>query len=491
MKLNKKTLSEQNSKVSKPSYERNRNDQRIVHFGIGGFHRSHQAVYTHKVLENDSEENWSILGVGLLPSDLNMKNALESQDYLYSLMILAHEKETEVSIIGALTGFIFAPEHSKLVLDKLVSADLRIASLTITEGGYPVDENTGKLILENENVRYDLANPSKPITVFGYLTEALALRRSLKMPAFTVMSCDNVPHNGDISRKAILGFAASRGDDLAQWINENVSFPNSMVDRITPTTTEEHKHWLKDNYDIEDNWPVVCEPYIQWVVEDKFCNGRPPWETVGVEFTDNVAPYEAMKIRLLNASHTAMAYLGYLAGYRYTHEIMEDPLFRHFIKDFMDTDATPRLEHIPGVDLDAYKNTLLERFSNKACGDQLERLCAEGSSKFPKFLLPTINQILLENGSLKRVALITASWAYYLRQRSKEEINDLNADTLYRAVNTKEKITKAFLNLREIFGSRIADSQHFHQEFDRAFQKLDRSNVNAALKATMNTAERE
>lgn len=192
MKLNKKTLGQLNSKISKPYYDRDRNDQRIIHFGVGGFHRSHQAVYTDRILKMQSEENWTILGVGLLPSDRAMRNALESQDYLYSVMVLEHERETEVSIIGALTDFIFAPSHSKAVLDKLVSPDLRIASLTITEGGYPIDENTGKLTLENENIRYDLANPNTPITVFGYLTEALALRRSLNILPFTVMSCDNV-----------------------------------------------------------------------------------------------------------------------------------------------------------------------------------------------------------------------------------------------------------------------------------------------------------
>src|SRR5690606_16679505 len=262
---------------------------------------------------------------------------------------------------------------------------------------------------------HDLAMPRQPISVFGLLCAALAKRRGAGTAPFTVMSCDNLPHSGDVTRRALLSFANLVDAELAGWIDQHVSFPNAMVDRITPMTSPAHREALRDRHGIEDAWPVVCEPFVQWVLEDRFVNGRPAWEKVGVQFTDDVTPYEEMKIKLLNGSHLALTYLGFLCGYRYVHETMEDPLIRRYVQQYMDQDVTSQLAPVPGIDLDDYKRTLIARFSNRAIADQLERVCSDGSSKFSKFSVPTINRLIADDAELDRAALVIAAWALYLR----------------------------------------------------------------------------
>ncbi len=487
MKLSNATLTQLEQKVGRPTYPRGHLKQGIVHIGVGGFHRAHQAVYTERLLQAGGSEDWAICGLGLREADRAMQQVLSDQDYLYTLVELGTEGSKEVSVIGAITGFLFAPDNPAAVLEKLADPDVRIVSLTITEGGYNVDDNTGLFNKQHADIVHDLANPQRPRTVFGYLVEALAQRRARGTAPFTILSCDNLPHNGDVARKAILAYAALREPELCAWIEAQVSFPNSMVDRITPVTTPEQILLLNEEYGIEDRWPVVCEPFIQWVLEDNFCNGRPQWERVGVQFTQDVAPYETMKLRLLNAGHSAMAYLGYLAGYRYTHEVMADPCFALFIRDFMDKDVTPVLGEIAGIDIEAYKQTLIERFSNPQIADQLARLCLDGSSKFPKFLIPTIQQLLDERRDLERVALIIASWALYLRGRDESgqphEIQDPMAQRLQQAVSNRERLTQDFLSLEDLFGTELLDSAGFVRAFDRAVDQLESRGVLSVLES--------
>lgn len=477
MILNNFTVSKLGEEVSQPNYLEAHLKHGIVHIGVGGFHRSHQAVYTDRLLRQHGSEEWAICGVGLRDADRAMHQVLTEQDFLYTVIELGHDGRNTVSVVGAINDFLFAVDNPEPVLEKLAAPEVRIVSLTITEGGYNVDDNTGVFNKQHPDIQYDLQNPLRPRTVFGYLTEALARRLTRGIAPFTVMSCDNLPHNGDVTRKALLSFAELRDPELSALIGEQVSFPNSMVDRITPTTNEDHKRWLKQTYGIEDKWPVVCEPFIQWVLEDDFCNGRPEWEKVGVQFTRDVTPYELMKIRLLNASHTAMAYLGCLAGYRYAHEVMSDSRFVAFIRNFMDLDVTPGLSEISGIDIDAYKQTLIERFSNRQIGDQLQRLCSDGSSKIPKFLSPTILQLLRDGRSVERVALIVASWAQYLRGQDEAgngyEIQDPMAERLQRAVGDRDQLTQRFLNLTDIFGSELANSVEFVRAFETALDQLE------------------
>lgn len=470
-----------------PAYDRGHLRHGIVHIGVGGFHRSHEAVYTHQLLQTGTGTDWAICGVSIRDTDGAMQQVLSEQDHLYTLIELGADSTNTLSVIGSITDFLFAPDDQEAVIKKLASPEVKIVSLTITEGGYNVDDTTGRFNANHPDIRHDVQNPNQPRTVFGYLTEALVRRRERSLPPFTVMSCDNLPENGRVARAALLAFANLRNADLASWIESKVSFPSSMVDRITPRTDETHRHWLKSHYDLEDGWPVVCEPFCQWVLEDDFCNGRPEWERVGVQFTDDVAPYERMKIRLLNASHSAVAYLGYLAGYRYTHEVMADDRFSHFIRSFMDEDVTPVLGEIPGIDVPAYKQTLIERFSNPQMGDQLSRLCMDGSSKIPKFLVPTIHTLLNEDRSLSRVAMVIASWAIYLRGEDEggqqHDVNDPLAARLQSAVRDRASLASEFLGMADIFGARLSNSKAFQEAFDAALDNLETNGVLTALES--------
>ncbi len=485
VKLNNKTLNQLPDTVTTPGYSRTDLQHGIIHIGVGGFHRAHQAVYTEHLLQQGQNQQWGICGVGLRDADRAMQQALSSQDFLYTVMELGDQDCGHPQVVGAINDFLFAADDREAVIEKLAGAEVRIVSLTITEGGYNIDDHSGEFDADNADVQHDLAHPDQPLTVFGFITEALHRRRQRKLPPFTVMSCDNLPHNGRVARRALLAYAGLRDPQLQAWMADHVSFPNSMVDRITPMTLPSHKTTLADQYGIEDEWPVVCEPFMQWVLEDDFCNGRPAWEDVGVQVTDNVAPYEKMKIRLLNASHSTMAYLGYLAGYRYAHEVMEDPLFVRFIRDFMDADVTPGLDEVPGVDLEAYKQTLIERFSNSQIGDQLARLCLDGSSKIPKFLLPTVHGMLADGRPLQRVALIIAGWALYLRgvtpQGERYDIVDPLAAPLQAAVADPSQTVSRFLGLEEVFGTQLKQSAAFVAAVEAALQGLEQDGVIASL----------
>jgi mannitol 2-dehydrogenase len=487
MKLNNATLGQLSPEVSVPGYARDNLRHGIVHIGVGGFHRSHEAVYTDRLLQAGDSDDWAICGVGLREADRAMQQVLSEQDCLYTLIELGADGTNVISTVGSITEFLFAPDDQEAVIEKLASLDVRIVSLTITEGGYNVDDNTGRFNADHPDIRHDLKVPHCPRTVFGYLTEALMRRWQRSLAPFTVMSCDNLPENGQVARAALLAFARLRDAELADWIESQVSFPGSMVDRITPRTTEAQQQWLKHNYNLDDGWPVVCEPFTQWILEDNFCNGRPEWERVGVQFTKNVAPYERMKIRLLNASHSAMAYLGYLAGYRYTHEVMGDDRFVGFIRSFMNQDVTPVLGEISGIDVEAYKQTLIKRFSNPQMGDQLSRLCMDGSSKIPKFLMPTVQTLLTEGRSLSRVAMIIASWALYLRGKDEagqqHNIADPLAVRLQQAVSDRALLTPAFLGMADIFGTKLASSEVFRQAFETALGKLETDGVFAVLES--------
>ncbi|MDH2434489.1 mannitol dehydrogenase family protein [Pokkaliibacter sp. MBI-7] len=486
MKLNAANLQQLPASVGQPGYVRDDIRQGIVHVGVGGFHRAHQAVYTDLLLKQGKARDWGICGVGLRPEDRGMRDALASQDYLYTMVELGDSDDTEIKVIGAIQDFILAPEQPEQLHARLVDADTRIVSLTITEGGYCVDDSTGEFNAGLPQIQHDLANPDTPATIFGYLAKALRQRRDQGIPPFTIMSCDNLPHNGDVTRKAVITFTRLLDAELADWINANVAFPNAMVDRITPMTSAEHRQQLQDKTGVDDAWPVVCEPFIQWVLEDSFCNGRPQWEEVGVQFTDDVTPYEHMKLKLLNGSHLALTYLGYVQGYQFVHEAMLDPLIEKFVRDFMDIDVTPQLAPVPGINLTDYKQTLIDRFSNRAICDQLARTCSDGSAKFPKYIMLTVNQLLQEGKPLDRVALIIASWAWYLKgvnERGESyRIPDPRADFMQQQVQDDASLTQRFLGVEDIFGKAPLASAEFVAAFERALNSLREKGVQATLR---------
>jgi mannitol-1-phosphate/altronate dehydrogenase len=494
MKLNKQNLSQLAPTIARPDYSPSATTQGIAHIGVGGFHRAHQAFYTDALMNTGEGHDWSICGIGLRPEDLGVRDALKGQDYLYTLYELGDTDDTETRIIGAISGMLLAADGIQALIDKLASAEIRIVSLTITEGGYCIDDSNGEFMAHLPQIQHDLAHPTEPKTVFGLLCAALAKRRANGIPAFTLMSCDNLPHNGAVARKALLAFATLRDADLRDWIDANVSFPNAMVDRITPMTSTAHRLQLHDEQGIDDAWPVVCEPFVQWVLEDKFVSGRPAWEKVGVQFTDDVTPYEEMKIKLLNGSHLALTYLGALKGYRFVHDTMNDPLFVDYIRTYMDLDVTPQLAPVPGIDLTDYKNTLIERFSNQAIADQLERVCSDGSSKFPKFTVPTINRLILDGANLDRASLVVAAWALYLQGKQGEngieykgengveyKIVDPRADFCKALVADEVLITQRLLEVEEIFGAAIPHSAEFVASFEKNLNSLKQLGVSKTL----------
>jgi mannitol 2-dehydrogenase len=486
MKLNEQNLPQLPAHIARPSYTLESVTAGIAHIGVGGFHRAHQAAYTDALMNTGEGLDWGICGIGTRVDELPMRDALASQNHLYTLVELDDRPDTEVRVIGSLRDMLLVPrDGSEAVVARLADPAIRIVSLTITEGGYCLDDSTGQFNASLPHIQHDLENPRTPISVFGLLCAALARRRGEGTGPFTVMSCDNLPHNGDVTRKATLAFASLVDPELAGWIESNVSFPNAMVDRITPMTSAAHRKHLKQQHGIDDAWPVVCEPFVQWVLEDKFVAGRPAWDKVGVQFTDDVAPYEEMKIKLLNGSHLALTYLGFLRGYRFVHETMADPLFVEYIRRYMDDDVTPQLAHVPGIDLTEYKRTLIERFSNCAIADQLERVCSDGSSKFPKFTVPTINRLIADNAELDRAALVVAAWAMYLKgvdeNGTRYSIPDPRAEFCQALVEEDEGVAERLLSREEIFGAQIPRSPAFRDAFERNLLRLRTLGVSGTL----------
>ncbi len=399
--------------VPTPTYNRSQVRTGIVHVGMGGFHRAHQAVYLDSLMSDGLALDWGICGVGVLPQDARMRDVMAAQDGLYTVVVKHPDGRLEPRVVGSVVEYLLAPDDPDAVVEKMASPRTRIVSLTITEGGYNVHPVTGAFDSGDERVQADLVPGAAPATVFGLVVEALARRRARGLAPFTVMSCDNIQGNGDVARAMFSAFARLRDDDLGEWVEREVAFPNSMVDRITPVTTDADRAVLRERFDVDDAWPVVCEPYTQWVLEDHFTVGRPPLERVGVQVVDDVAPYETMKLRLLNGGHQVIGYLGYLAGYRYVHEVCQDPVFARFLLGYLDDEAAPTLPPVPGVDLRAYARTLVERFANAHVGDTLARLCAYGSDRIPPWVVPVVRDQRRTGGPFTRGALVLAAWARY------------------------------------------------------------------------------
>jgi mannitol 2-dehydrogenase len=484
--LNAKTVGEVDRRVPGPSYDRSAVTSGIVHLGVGGFHRAHEAMYVDSLLNEGRATDWGITGVGLLDQDRSMLEVMRAQDCLYTLVVKNLDGSLEPRVIGSIVDYLFAPDHAEGVLDRMTDPATRIVSLTITEGGYHVNQSTGSFDDSDPKIRADLEGGGTPTTAFGFIVEALARRRTAGTKPFAVMSCDNIQGNGTVARDMITAFATLRDEELGAWIRKDVAFPNSMVDRITPVTTDADRETLAREYGIEDAWPVVCEQFAQWALEDAFPLGRPEFERVGVQVVDHVEPYELMKLRLLNASHQALCYLGYLSGYRYAHEVCSDPLFTEFLLGYMDDEATPTLEPVPGVDLDDYKHQLIARFANPEIKDTLARLCAESSDRIPKWLVPVINRQLERGGEIRRSALVVAAWARYAEgtDESGEPIDvvDRRRDQLMERARRQREEPLAFLEDRDLFAD-LHDQPRFVAEYLSALESLHTSGARATLEA--------
>ena len=454
--LNEAALGNLAATVGTPAYDRSAVSAGIVHFGVGAFHRAHQAMFIDDILARGFTD-WAIRGVGVLEADRAVRDALRAQDNLYTLVTVSPDGTSAARVIGSIHEYLFAPDDPAAVLARLADPATRIVSLTITEGGYGVDDATGAFDPRDPLTLGDLQpDAGLPASVLGFITAGLARRRQSGTPAFAVASCDNIQGNGHVARTALLGFAARKDPDLAAWIAANVAFPNSMVDRITPVTTAETRAGVLAEYGIEDRWPIRAESFVQWVLEDAFPGGRPPLELVGVQMVDDVEPYELMKLRLLNASHQAMGYLGLLAGDRWAHEVGRDPLFAGFLLDYMRLEAIPTLRPVPGIDLDAYCRELIDRFGNEAVRDTLARLVVDGSDRIPKFLLPVLRRQLETGGDIRHCALVLAAWSRFLEGQDENgdptPISDRRATDLSAAVAAERAAPGAFLDYRPVFG---------------------------------------
>ena len=457
--LSAETLSQLGAGVSRPGYDRGQVRTGIVHIGVGNFHRSHQAMYLDRLLgqpETRTEAlRWGICGVDLMPADRPRKQRFTAQDGLYTLVLKHPDGSTEPRVIGSIARYLYAPGEPGRVLDVMTDPRTRIVSLTITEGGYNLSQATGEFEAGNPAVAADLRPGATPGTVFGFVVEALRRRRAAGVPPFTVMSCDNLPANGDVARQAFGAFASLLDAELAAWLRAEVAFPNCMVDRITPVTTAGDVQQLERDFGVRDALPVVCEPFTQWVLQDKFPLGRPPWERCGVRLVGDVMPYELMKLRLLNAGHQAMAYLGYLAGYRYAHEVAADPVFAEFLLGYMRHEGRPTLPEVPGVDLDEYMATLLERFANPAIRDTLARLAAFSSDRIPRWLVPVIRENLARGGAVARSAAVVAAWARYDEGVDESgqpiEVIDERAAERMAAAREQARDPLAFIRNEELF----------------------------------------
>ena len=492
LELNQNNLNLLSDCVQKPAYDRSKVTAGIVHIGVGGFHRSHEAFYTDEWLGKSDDLGWGICGVGLREGDRKIAEVLRKQDYLYTLIVRHPNGTIQNRVIGSLVDFMLGCDDQAAVTKQMADPAIRIVSLTITEGGYNFDSSTGEFNFENPDVVHDLANPKEPRTVFGFLTEALRQRREANIAPFTIQSCDNIQHNGNVARKMVLAFANRQDPDLATWIEQEVRFPNAMVDRITPVTIPADIEYVEQELGIKDEWPVTCEPFLQWVIEDQFSAARPAWEDVGAQFVPDVTPYETMKLRLLNAGHSVLGILGSIHGHETIDGCIADPLFAKYLRRFMDVEVTPVLAAVDGIDLDDYKDSLIERFGNSNIKDNLARICLESSAKLPVFLIPTIGENLAAGGGIEFSTLVLAAWCYYSDKHTSKDgvaldVVDAMKDELHEAASkTAAGNWLAYLEVKEVFGD-LAENSKFTEVYADMIERVyTNADIASHMRALLN-----
>jgi len=435
--------------VSVPHYDRRALAPRILHLGVGGFHRAHMALYTDELAEAGGD--WAIRGVGLLDSDRRMADVLDSQDHLYTL-IERDSNGSRARVIGSIVDYVLVAGDEHAFVAQIADPDVAILSMTITEGGYSLAQS----------------NPTLEAIASG-----LDARRAAGGAPLTILSCDNLPGNGTVAREAITRVCETRSDELVRFVETVCTFPNSMVDRITPQTTDGDRAWLRDEIGIEDGWPVVAEPFRQWVIEDTFAAGRPRFEDVGALFTDRVHDWELYKLRMLNATHSCMAYLMAIEGVVYVDEAIGIPAVRRYLERFLAAEAIPTLTEIPGHPASEYGRTVLGRYENTGVRDQIARLCIDGTAKWPSFLIPTIERQLELGGPVECAALALAGWARYLAtvpaaERAYDPHGDQAAEFAVRSLDDP----RAFLEFDLVFTPPLRESKRFGDAFAHASREL-------------------
>jgi len=472
------------ARVARPSYGRADLSAGILHFGVGNFHRSHQAVYLDDLFEKGRDHDWAIVGAGVFEGEKPGRDRLKAQDWL-TTVVEQDAGHLQARVTGAMVDFI-TPGAIGEILQRLVEPAIRIVSLTITEGGYYINPATGAFDPAHPDMVRDGHDPDEPRTVFGLIIAGLRRRREAGVAPFTVMSCDNIPGNGHVTRDAVIGLAQLSDPRLADWIGKTVAFPNSMVDRITPATSDRERSHLVQEFGIADAWPVYCEPFRQWVMEDHFPAGRPALEEVGVQFVDDVAPFELMKIRILNGGHAAIAYPAGLMDIHFVHEAMQDPLVSGFLARLEREEIIPTVPPVPGVDLEQYCQLIERRFSNPTIGDTVRRLCLDGSNRQPKFIIPTIADRIRTGASIAGLALESALWCRYCfgTTDSGAEIaaNDPNWERLKATATAAKEDPAAWLGMTDIYGD-VGRSEVFAGAFSESLRTLWKDGARATLQA--------
>ncbi len=484
-RLSEKTLSELPKSVAVPRYDRSKTDVGIVHLGIGAFHRSHQATYTEDTITQEPGP-WAICGIDLLGPDIRDK--MKAQDFLYTYLEQG-PTEHKPRVVGIIRDVLVGPEDPKAVIDRMAHPGTKIVTITVTEKGYCHDPATGLLNQSHPGIQHDLQNPASPKTAIGTLVAALDRRRQAKATPFTVLSCDNLPSNGKTVEKVVKGYAALRDKDLLKWIEDTVAFPCTMVDRIVPATTQKDVEAVAAKLGLSDEAPVVGEPFRQWAIEDRFTQGRPHWEIAGAELVSDVEPYEEMKLRLLNGSHSTLAYLGYLAGYQYIDETMASPAFKTFIRRMMDEETTPAVDVPKGVNITAYKDELIARFSNPSVKHRTWQIAMDGSQKLPQRFLNTVRHHLAAGQAPRRLCLGISGWMRYVtgidEKGQKIDVRDPLADR-FKAIAQKagsnvDSLADGLLGVREIFGDELPKVEPFRRTVKDGLELLYRVGAQKAV----------
>ncbi|EAU41782.1 mannitol dehydrogenase [Fulvimarina pelagi HTCC2506] len=483
-KLSLQTLNDLPANVARPSYSRVDLKPGILHIGVGNFHRAHQQVYLDRLFETGRDLDWAFVGAGLMPFDAKVRDTLKAQDYLAT--VVAQEAESSTArVTGAMVDFVEPGDPEKIV-ERLADPAIRIVSLTVTEGGYFVDPSTGEFDPTNPKIVADANNLDAPQTVFGVILKALKNRRDAGQKPFTVMSCDNLPHNGRVARDAVMGLAKEADPEFAAWVGENVAFPNGMVDRITPATGDRERRIVRDDFGVADEWPVFCEDYIQWVLEDKFTAGRPALDQVGVQFVPDVSPYETMKIRILNGGHAIIAYPSGLMDIEFAHEAMENDLVSRFLKKVETEEVIPIVPPVPDTSLDDYFALIQRRFANPKIADTIRRLCLDGSNRQPKFIIPSIKDNIAKGRDVTGLALESALWCRYCLGETDSgktiEDNDPSWDRLTKQAKAAKENPSAWLEMTDIYGS-LKDEPRFAEPFGNWLRMLYEKGTKAALES--------
>jgi mannitol 2-dehydrogenase len=473
VELSRNAFDDLKERAAVPAYDPAGLKAGIVHFGVGNFHRAHQAVYLDDLFNLGRDHDWALIGAGVRPADETMRSALERQDWLTTVV----EQEAEHSsarVTAPMIGHLKIGD-SAAIIAQLADPAIRIVSLTITEGGYYIDPATQRFDPTHPDIAADARDPKRPRTVFGLILAGLRKRRDAGIVPFTVMSCDNIPGNGHVTQSAVVGLAELTDHEFAGWVRSKVAFPNGMVDRITPATTDRERALLGAEFGIADNWPVFCESFRQWVLEDHFPAGRPALERAGVQFVADVAPFELMKIRILNGGHATIAYPAALMDIHFVHEAMAEPLVRGFLEKVERDEIIPIVPPVPDTDLDDYYKLIDRRFANPKIGDTITRLCLDGSNRQPKFILPSAADRLKTGQPVTGLALVSAFWCRYCygETDSGREIapNDPDWARLTAQAKRARIDPQEWLEMTDIFGQ-LSEDRRYAEAFGHALETI-------------------